>query len=116
MATEPRIAQSYEVPITGSVSTNSSNAIGSSGATAVLSANPSLRKLIFHNPNYDPTTGGVDLLIAQSSTPTFAAPGGGFILLAGATQEFGGDAAQGPWYATARSGSGKGITIVTSMK
>lgn len=116
MGNEPRIEQNYLVPIIGS-SIVAFNTIGSSVALAVLAANPSLRRLTFHNPNYDPTTGGIDLLIAQVSTITFAAPGGGWVLLpAGPPLVFEGDAAQGPWYAIARSSSNKGITIVTSMK
>lgn len=114
MANEPRITQNYEVPIIGSVSTSSSNAIGTA-AVQVLSGEPSRRSITFHNPNYD-SSGGTDLLVAQSATPTFAAPGGGFIVFPGASLPFVGDAAQGPWYVTARAGSGKGVTVVTSMK
>lgn len=111
---EPRIQQNYEIPVTGSVSGSSANTIGTSAA-AVLAGDGNRRKVTFHNPNYD-STGGTDLLLAQSASPSFAAPGGGFILLPAATMVFEGDLAQGPWYATARAGSNLGVTVAVSSK
>ena len=112
---EPRIEQNYSIPITGSSpSASSVNTIGTT-AVSILSGDPSRQRVTFANPNYD-SSGGVDLLVAQTSTPTFAAPGGGFVIFGGALLVIEGDAAAGPWYATARSGSGKGITVMTSMR
>lgn len=114
MANEPRIEQNYIIPIVGS-SITASNVILSASAVQVLSADPSRKRITFHNPNYD-SAGGVDLLISQTSTPTFAAPGGGFVVFGGASLPIEGDAAQGPWYARGRTGTTNGITIMTSMK
>lgn len=115
MANEPRISQNYEIPITGSTPSESSvNTIGTA-AVQILSGAGARQRVTIHNPNYD-SSGGVDLLVAQTSVPTFASPGGGFVIFPGSTMVIEGDAAQGPWYATARTGSNKGVTVVTSMK
>jgi len=114
VSNEPRIQQNYELPVVGTSSGSSSNAVGTT-ALQILAGNPSRRRITIHNPNYT-SGGGTDLLLAQSASPTFAAPGGGFILFPGASMIFEGDLAQGPWFATARTGSGLGVTVAVSMK
>jgi hypothetical protein len=106
----PRIGQAYYAPITDASPTVSLNTVGTS-PLVLLHPAAGRRKITFHNPN---VPGNVNLLIAQTATPGFASPGGGFILFPGSNFIVDGDAAQGPWYVTAQSGSGNGVTALTS--
>jgi hypothetical protein len=111
--TLPRIEQANWIPVIAT----SILAVSGIGVTAVaaLPSDSSRRSVTFHNPNYS-SGGGIDLLLAQTAAPTFAAPAGGLVLLAGATWLVEGDAAQGAWFVTARSGAAAGLTIMPSMR
>lgn len=113
---EPRTRQNYFVPVTGGVTT-ASNAIGVANS-AVIPADGGRKKILFHNPNP-----AISLLLSQTlladgsaNNPTFAAPGGGYLLFAGGDREITGDAAMSAWQACAASGTTNGLTVTTSRE
>jgi hypothetical protein len=108
MPNEPRIDQVYSVPLIG-LDTLGYNDIPSTTPRKVLDPDPNRRTIVFHNPS------NVQLAISQLSDFTFGPPksGGTLIMLApGGYQFVEGDPAQGPWYALAKSGHDKAITII----
>jgi hypothetical protein len=112
---EPRISQNYSIPIVGGVTTGLNNV--STTAAQVIAASNNRKSLLFHNP------GTVNLLLFQklnsagtAQAVTFAAPGGGFLLLPYASMPVEGDSAGGAWMAVAASGSANGLTITESTQ
>ena len=113
----PVIGQNYSVPNVGGNSLGVNN-VGSSVNVKVIAADPGRQSITFHNPNV--AGSGVNVLISQTVdangnalAPTFAAPGGGYVMLPGTTYTFTGDI-QGAWQAIAQSGSTNGLTIASS--
>jgi hypothetical protein len=89
------------------------NNIGTAAAQ-VIAANPSRRKITFHNP------GTVNVYVAMlvnaqgaAFTPTLAALGGTFLIYPGNTLPFDGEV-QVAWQALAASGSTNPLTIMES--
>lgn len=87
-------------------------------AKAALSANSTRQKIVFHNPNTDGTLNN-NLLVypvkdmnGAALAPTFAAPGGGFVIFPGASLEIAGVGSVGTaWNVLASGGTLNGLTM-----
>lgn len=116
-ASNPVIDQNYSIPNVGGNSLGVNN-IGNGANIAVIGIDQARKSITFHNPNV--AGSGVNVLISQkvdangnALAPTFASPGGGYVLFPGATYTFTGDI-QGAWQAIAQSGTTNGLTISSS--
>ena len=83
----------------------------------VIAADSTRGAITFHNPNLTSTTNVSVLLYpttdlnGNSLSPTFSAPGGGYVLLGGGEKTFRGADAAAAWDAVAASGSTNGLTM-----
>ncbi len=112
---EPIIGQNYSIPNTGGITTAFNN-IGTGGGQ-VIAADPQRKIITFHNPNY---VSNIILMIYQmldvngnALAPTFASPGGGWVIVPAAYLSFTGDC-QGAWGAVSQSAANNGLTIISS--
>lgn len=113
---EPLIRQNQVIPnVTGT--TIAINNLGSSSGLQVVGTDQARKSITFHNPNI---SSNINVLVYQlgtlsggSNAPTFASPGGGWVILPGATLTFTGDI-QGAWGAIAASSSNNALTAIVS--
>lgn len=111
---EPTIQQNYAIPnVNGNVL--ASNAVTNAGNTQVIAADPQRRSITFHNPN-----SANSLLVSPTQdangnalNPSFAAPGGGYLIYPGGFLPLTGDI-QGAWQAIASAGTTNGMTVSSS--
>jgi hypothetical protein len=115
-ASMPVISQNYSVPNVGGNSLGVNN-IGSVSNVQVIPQDQARKSITFHNPNVG---GNINILVSQTVdangnalAPTFASPGGGYVIFPGGTYTFTGDI-QGAWQAIAQSSSNQGLTISSS--
>lgn len=84
------------------------------GSTAILSANPQIQKITFHNP------GTVAIYVCQAldmngNALTPGAHPGNWEIMPGALMHFTGNGVAGAWLAAAASGSGNPFTVAVSQ-
>ena len=113
------VTEQQQQPVTTFVN-GSVLAVSAISATpkAALSANSTRKKILFHNPNTDAGLNN-NLLIypvkdmnGATLAPTFAAPGGGFVIFPGASLEVSGVGSVGTaWSVLASAGTLNGLTM-----
>lgn len=101
---EPRIAQNYSVPLTSPVVT-AITTLGTS-SLAVIGANPTRKKLTFHNPN---VISNINIFVCPSSIPAVVAGGGSICIFPGWSVDIEGNCG---FNAIAQSGANNGLTIL----
>lgn len=114
-ANEPLAPQSYTVPVVGGNSLGFNNL--STTPAQVVAPDQQRKSITFHNPNQNSSVViAVYLILDANGNPVAvspASPGGSWTIVPGGLFTFTGDI-QGAWGAFSYTGSGNGLTLLSS--